>query len=90
MIRVATNDCSDVPTIFDGADVAVITKIDLAAAASSEGSAARTKIREVALTIDALETSRTGAGMHGWIERIEHVRAAPLPRGCQTSLDGNG
>src|SRR5690242_20217320 len=59
VIRVAANDCSD--GLSTAPTLAAITKIDLAAAASFEGGAARTDIREVALTIDTLETSQTDA-----------------------------
>jgi hypothetical protein len=49
VIRVAANDCSD--GLSTAPTLAAITKIDLAGTASSERSAARTKIREIALTI---------------------------------------
>ena len=60
------------PTIFNTADLAVITKIDLAAAADFDREAARHNIHEVRPGLEILEVSaRTGVGMDGWRSRLE-------------------
>lgn len=57
------------PTIFNTADVAVITKMDLAEAVEFDLEAARTSIRAVRPGIEILEVSaKTGIGMDEWIE----------------------
>jgi hydrogenase nickel incorporation protein HypB len=60
------------PTIFNGADLALITKIDLADAVGFDRDEALRNLRAVRPGIEILETSaRTGAGMGAWLERLE-------------------
>jgi hydrogenase nickel incorporation protein HypB len=58
------------PTIFNTADLAVITKIDLAAAVGFDRNRALRFIEEVRPGLDVLEVSaRTGEGMDTLLER---------------------
>ena len=67
------------PTIFNGADLAVLTKIDLADAAGFQRDEALANLQKVRPGIEVLETSaRTGAGMEAWLERL---RLSPVSRG---------
>ncbi|HEY6138100.1 MAG TPA: hydrogenase nickel incorporation protein HypB [Thermoanaerobaculia bacterium] len=60
------------PTIFNSADVAVITKIDLAAAVEFDRAAAFASIDAVRAGIPVCEVSaRTGEGMDGWLAMVE-------------------
>ena len=60
------------PTIFNTADVAVITKIDLAAAAEFDREAAYSNIQTVRPGMRVLEVSaKTGAGMDAWIAFLQ-------------------
>lgn len=59
------------PTIFNTADLAMITKIDLADAAGFERDVALGNIARVRPGLEVIETSaRTGTGMPAWIERL--------------------
>jgi hydrogenase nickel incorporation protein HypB len=63
------------PTIFHSADLAIITKIDLADAVGFDGTALRRSIEEVRPGMETLELSaRTGAGMASWIAKLEELR----------------
>ena len=65
------------PTIFNSADYAVITKIDLAEAVGFNRDEARNNIHEVSPDLPILETSaRTGSGMDVWMGRLERVSQA--------------
>lgn len=65
------------PTIFASADLAVITKADLAAAVDFDRDAARRAIGDVRSGIEILELStRTGAGVDAWLERLQAARLA--------------
>ncbi|HWP56123.1 MAG TPA: hydrogenase nickel incorporation protein HypB [Pyrinomonadaceae bacterium] len=56
------------PTIFNTADVAIITKTDLAVAAEFDSDAARQSVRAVRPGMKILELSaKTGAGMDEWL-----------------------
>jgi hydrogenase nickel incorporation protein HypB len=58
------------PTIFNTADLAVITKIDLAAAVGFDRNRALRFLEEVRPGLDVLEVSaRTGGGMDTLLER---------------------
>ena len=60
------------PTIFNTADVAVITKIDLAGAVEFDRSAALQNIQSVRPGIPVWELSaKTGAGLDAWLGFIE-------------------
>ncbi len=63
------------PTIFHSADLAVITKTDLAAAVDFDWDAARANIQEVRPGMETLEVSaRTGAGLQHWVARLRERR----------------
>jgi len=56
------------PTIFNTADVAIITKMDLALAAEFDSAAAQASIQAVRPGMKVLELSaKTGAGMDEWL-----------------------
>jgi len=56
------------PTIFNSADVAVVTKIDLAAAVEFDWAAAEENIQRVRPGMRVLRVSaKTGEGMDGWL-----------------------
>jgi len=64
------------PTIFNTADMAVITKTDLAAAAGFDAAQARRNIHEVRPGMEILELSaRTGEGMSRWESRLKELAA---------------
>jgi hydrogenase nickel incorporation protein HypB len=68
------------PTIFGSADVAVITKIDMAEAAGFDGAAARAAIQGVRPGLETLELSaKTGAGFDAWLARVARGRAVGSP-----------
>lgn len=57
------------PTIFNTADVAIITKIDLAEAVEFDAAAAHSNIQAVRPGMQAFEVSaKTGAGMDEWLQ----------------------
>ena len=63
------------PTIFSGADLAILTKMDLADAVGFDREEALHNIQEVRPGLEVLETSaRTGVGMEGWLGRLEGLR----------------
>jgi hydrogenase nickel incorporation protein HypB len=60
------------PTIFNTADVAVITKMDLAEAVEFDLQAARASIQAVRPAMRVFEvSSKTGAGMEEWLEFLQ-------------------
>jgi hydrogenase nickel incorporation protein HypB len=60
-------------TIFNTADVAVITKIDLAAAAEFDRDTAYRNIQQVRPGMQVLEVSaKTGAGLDAWLAVMHH------------------
>jgi hydrogenase nickel incorporation protein HypB len=64
------------PTLFNSADAAVITKIDLASAVDYDRDAALQNIREIRPGIRIFETSaKTGAGMGDWLTFLTEARA---------------
>ena len=71
------------PTIFNSADVAVITKMDLAAACDFDAAAAHAAIQSVRPGMNILElSSKSGAGMAQWLEALAAGRsklARPRP-----------
>jgi hydrogenase nickel incorporation protein HypB len=72
------------PTIFHGADLAVITKADLAEAAEFDRAAARDAIQAVAPGLRVLEVSaKTGAGMPEFVDLLSagYLRAEGSPVG---------
>lgn len=65
------------PTIFNSADVAVITKIDLAAAVEFDRGLAHGNIQAVRPGMQVFEVSaKTGSGMNEYLKFLEQRRAA--------------
>jgi hydrogenase nickel incorporation protein HypB len=63
------------PTIFNSADVAVITKIDLAAAVEFDWQAAESNIQRVRPGMRVVRVSaKTGEGMEAWLEFLGSLR----------------
>lgn len=74
------------PTIFNTADIAVITKIDLADAVEFDRTAAHDNIQAVRPGMQILEVSaKTGQGMERWFELL-HSRQTELRR--EAALEG--
>ncbi|HMI57243.1 MAG TPA: hydrogenase nickel incorporation protein HypB [Gemmatimonadaceae bacterium] len=68
------------PTIFNSADLAVITKVDLAEAVGFEREEMHQNIREVSPGMEILEVSaRSGAGMERWLERVRSFSVTRAP-----------
>lgn len=66
------------PTIFHTADLAVITKIDLAAAVEFDAAAARGSVQSVRPGMPMLELSaKTGEGMEAWLDLLVARRRQP-------------
>ena len=64
------------PGMFNSADVAVITKMDLAVPCEFDIEAARRNILEVRPEMRIFETSaKTGAGFREWLEFLASARA---------------
>jgi len=67
------------PTIFHTADVAMITKMDLAEAVEFDGAAADSNIDRVRPGIKILRvSSKNGSGMEAWLEFLNAARSAQL------------
>jgi hydrogenase nickel incorporation protein HypB len=65
------------PTIFNSADLAIVTKADLAEATGFDREEARRSIEAVRPGLEVLETSaRTGQGMDGWLEKLQALADA--------------
>jgi hydrogenase nickel incorporation protein HypB len=70
------------PTIFNSADVAVVTKIDLAEAVDFDWRAASANIQAVRPGMRTLTVSaKTGAGMDEWLEFLESRKAVHATEG---------
>jgi hydrogenase nickel incorporation protein HypB len=70
------------PTIFNTADVAVLTKMDLAAAVDFDQAAAVRNIHAVRPGMEiALVSAKTGQGMDAWVEKITRARSASKDKG---------
>lgn len=66
------------PTIFNTADVAVITKMDLAEAVEFDRTAAHASIQAVRPGMQIVEVSaKTGQGMDEWLALLEQRRKVP-------------
>jgi hydrogenase nickel incorporation protein HypB len=67
------------PTLFNSADAAVITKMDIAEAVGFDREAAVRNILEIRPNIRIFETSaRTGSGMNEWLEYLAEQKARRL------------
>ncbi|QDV87457.1 hydrogenase nickel incorporation protein HypB [Planctomycetes bacterium TBK1r] len=63
------------PTIFNTADVAVITKMDLAAAVEFDAAQAKRSLQSVRPGIESFDVSaKTGEGMAELLERLQRLR----------------
>jgi len=63
------------PTVFNTADIAVITKIDLAAAVEFDADSAHRNIQTVRPKMTVLEVSaKTGTGMEAWIKSLSQLQ----------------
>ncbi len=70
------------PKLFNSADIAVITKMDLAAACEFDRAAAHDNILTIRPGIKIIETSaKTGAGMQDWLEFLLASRQTLKPQG---------
>jgi len=70
------------PTIFNTSDVAVITKVDLAAAVEFNREAALANIQAVRPGIPVFEVStKTGAGMAAWLRYLAAFKTAAAAQG---------
>ncbi|HUI42112.1 MAG TPA: hydrogenase nickel incorporation protein HypB [Terriglobia bacterium] len=70
------------PTIFNSADVAVVTKMDLAAAVEYDEPAANRNIQAVRPGMRTIRVSaKTGEGMSEWIELLRSLAARNAERG---------
>ena len=69
------------PTIFNTADLAVVTKTDLSAAVGFDRDALLRNIESVRPGLEVLEVSaRTGEGLQRWMALLEQRAAgAPMP-----------
>jgi hydrogenase nickel incorporation protein HypB len=68
------------PTIFNTADVAVVTKADLAEVTGLDRAELLRNIQAVRPGLEVIEVSaRSGAGIDAWIERLERGVRPPLP-----------
>jgi hydrogenase nickel incorporation protein HypB len=68
------------PTIFNTADVALLTKIDLAAAVEFDAAAAHRSIQSVRPGMQVFEVSaKTGEGLERWLQFLRG-RRTPVPR----------
>jgi len=81
MVLLSTTEGEDkplkYPTIFNGADIAVITKMDLAAATEFDRAGARQNIQTVRPGMQILEvSSKTGQGMSECLAVLEACRDA--------------
>ena len=64
------------PTLFNSADAAVITKVDIADAVGFDRETALRNIREIRPNIRIFETSaKTGAGIDGWLGYLADEKA---------------
>lgn len=67
------------PTLINTADIALITKIDLAEAVEFDREAMYRNLREMRPDIEILEVSgKRGTGMAAWLERLEGALKAKL------------
>ena len=65
------------PTIFNSADLAVLTKVDLAAAVGFDRAAAMAAVEAVRPGLPVVETSARGApGLDAWLAELDGRRAA--------------
>lgn len=81
LVLVSTTEGEDkplkYPTIFNTADIAVITKMDLAEAMEFDRAAMHAAIQDVRPGMTVVEVSaKTGDGIDAWVDRLVGLRAA--------------
>jgi hydrogenase nickel incorporation protein HypB len=73
------------PTIFNGADIAIITKTDLAAAVEFDWVTANDNIMAVRPGMQVLSISaKKGEGMHDWLRFLAALRGPMVAASCGT------
>jgi len=78
------------PTIFNTADLAIITKMDIAEAVGFDSTAAYQSIQAVRPGMEIIEISaKSGAGMNPWIERLLARRSASVLQDSSSSTTGS-
>ena len=71
------------PTIFNTADVAIVTKMDLAEAVEFDSAAADCNIQRVRPGMPILRvSSKNGFGMSDWLQFLANARASQIQRSC--------
>jgi len=71
------------PTIFNTADIAAITKMDLAEVVEFDLAAARDSVQSVRPGMETIEVSaKTGRGLHRWLDRLVSLRRNPPSLGA--------
>ncbi len=66
------------PTIFSGADLAILTKMDIAEAVGFDREEAHRNIQEVRPGLEVLEISaRSGMGMEAWLAKLDGLVRRP-------------
>ncbi|MDQ6665289.1 MAG: hydrogenase nickel incorporation protein HypB [Acidobacteriota bacterium] len=79
------------PTIFNSADTAVITKMDLAVAVEFEWDTAKRNIQAVRPGLEIFKVSaKTGDGMPAWLEFVDSKRRLNLPASTIPGPDRGG
>jgi hydrogenase nickel incorporation protein HypB len=77
------------PSIFNSADLAVITKVDLAAACETDLPLMRANLHAIRPGIPVFETSaKTGAGMSAWLDALVELRRHHVGRPTATVEQG--
>ncbi|MBL8793114.1 MAG: hydrogenase nickel incorporation protein HypB, partial [Planctomycetia bacterium] len=68
------------PTIFHTADLALLTKIDLAAAVEFDAATAHQSVQRVRPDMEVVEVSaKSGQGLAAWLDYLRSHRAAWRP-----------
>jgi len=79
------------PTIFNTADVAVLTKMDLATAVEFDLAAAQTNIQQVRPGMKVFEVSgKTGAGLESLLNFLSPRQTVLVPAISQAELQAGG
>ena len=67
------------PTIFNTADVAILSKMDLAAAVEFDAATAHRNVQAVRPGMQTFEMSaKSGAGLERWLQFLERTKEAAL------------
>lgn len=95
MVLLSTTEGEDkplkYPTIFNGADVAILTKMDLAAATEFDLAAAQRNVQTVRPGMRVLQvSSKTGQGMDEAVALLESARVSASESIGETTAGGSG